>query len=415
MSRTSTSPAEGRQRRRGLKQTVSPRAIRNSPNSGIELQYSGRISAAEILVPLYSGFRCTSKKYGRRENGFTNRLIQADNLIAMQSLLADPAIAGNVTLAYIDPPFASGNEFRAGGDRTATISRASSDELAYADRFETPAYLEFVRRRLILLRELLGSRGSIWVHIGPQMSHYVRVLLDEVFGPENFLNEIARVKCNPKNFARRAFGNIKDCLLYYSKSGAHIWNEQREVMSDEDLARLFTRVDSQGRRYTTTPLHAPGETRNGPTGQRWKGLAPPKGRHWRYDPKELSRLDDTGLIEWSANGNPRKVIFAEQVRRGGKKRQDVWTFKDPAYPTYPTEKSSDLLRQIVLTSSNPGDLVLDCFAGSGTTLAAAGSLGRRWIGIDSSSMAIARAIERLQPMAAAVPFRVDEIKVASKV
>jgi adenine-specific DNA-methyltransferase len=251
--------------------------------------------------------------------------------------------------------------------------------------------------------------------MGHQMSHYVRVLLDEVFGPENFLNEIARVKCNPKNFSRRAFGNIKDCLLYYSKNGDHVWNEQRELMSEEDLVRLFPRVDSQGRRYATTPLHAPGETRNGPTGQRWKGLAPPQGRHWRYDPQELSRLDETGLIEWSTTGNPRKIIFAEQVRCGGKKRQDVWIFKDPAYPSYPTEKNFDLLRQIVLTSSDPGDLVLDCFAGSGTTLAAAASLNRRWIGIDSSAMAIKRATERLRAMAVTMPFRVDEIKATSKV
>src|SRR5581483_2161714 len=120
--------------------------------------------------------------------------------------------------------------------------------------------------------------------IGLSMSHRVRVLLDEVFGAENFVNEIARVKCNPKNFQRRAFGNIRDTVLFYSKSEERLWNEVPCSFSEADLARLFPRIDAQGRRYTTPPLHAPGETRNGATGGEWRGLRPPPGRHWRSSP-----------------------------------------------------------------------------------------------------------------------------------
>jgi adenine-specific DNA-methyltransferase len=395
---------------KAAKRPLVPALARQHPEtSAIQLDYSGRIDAREVLGQHELIRGRLRKQYGEVTNGWANRLIHSNNLDAMRTLLADPAVARKVTLAYIDPPFATGNEFHVGGTRTATISRSSADQLAYADRFEPTAYLEFIRQRLILLKELLSPQGSIWVHIGHQMSHYVRVLLDEVFGPTNFLNEIARVKCNPKNFGRRAFGNIKDTLLYYSNTGNHVWNEQRETVSEEDLARLFPRVDSQGRRYTTTPLHAPGETRSGPTGQNWNGLTPPQGRHWRYDPQELTRLDRAGLIQRSPSGNPRKIVFAEQVRHGGKKRQDIWTFKDPAYPTYPTQKNAELLRNIVLTSTNPGDLVLDCFVGSGTTLAAAASQGRRWIGIDSSAIAIRRTTTRMLALPSALPFRVEEI------
>jgi adenine-specific DNA-methyltransferase len=112
----------------------------------------------------------------------------------------------------------------------------------------------------------------------------------------------------------------------------------------------------------------------------------------------LEELDRAGLIEWSSSGNPRKRIYADEFRRKQTKRQDVWEFKDPQYPTYPTEKNLEMLKVIVEASSRPGDLVLDCFAGSGTTLAAAHELGRSWIGIDESPLAIARAEERLSRM-----------------
>ncbi len=323
--------------------------------------------------------------------GAKNKLIHADNLSALKTLLDD--YAGKVDLIYIDPPFATNGHFKISEDRTNTISSSNGDAIAYSDTLIGADFLEFLRERLIFLRELLSKRGSIYLHIDYKIGHYVKLIMDEVFGRENFRNDITRIKCNPKNFDRKAYGNIKDLILLYSKSATPIWNDPRIPFSEEDEERLFKKIDKDGRRYTTIPLHAPGETSNGNTGKEWKGMKPPKGRHWRTDPKTLEKWDKQGLIEWSANGVPRKKIFLDE--KEGKKMQYIWKFKDPQYPQYPTEKSLDLLKFIIEASSSEGDLVLDCFAGSGTTLIAAQTLNRNWIGIDKSEQAIKVAKKRL--------------------
>lgn len=323
-------------------------------------------------------------------------LIQGDNVSAMQMLLNERRMAQKVDLVYIDPPFATNTVFRHGNDRTATVSRSAASEIAYLDTRTGAEFLEFLRHRLILLRELMAEHASIFLHIDYKIGHYVKVIMDEVFGLANFRNDIARVKCNPKNFARKGFGNVKDLILFYSKGADFVWHEPKVHLRESDVTRLFPKVDSCGRRYTTTPLHAPGETRNGNTGKEWRGMLPPSGRHWRYDPKVLDELDVQGLIEWSSTGNPRKIIYADDAEMKGKKLQDIWEFKDPQYPKYPTEKNLDLLRTIVLACSNPGDLVFDCFCGSGTTLVAAEQEGRNWIGIDESAKAIEVCRERLR-------------------
>jgi len=323
--------------------------------------------------------------------GAKNKLIHADNLSTLKTLLDD--YSGKVDLIYIDPPFATNGHFKIGEDRANTISSSNGDEVAYSDTLIGADFLEFLRERLIFLRELLSERGSIYLHIDYKIGHYVKLIMDEVFGRDMFRNDIARIKCNPKNFNRKAYGNIKDLILFYSKSATPTWNDPRVSFSEDDEERLFKKVDKDGRKYTTIPLHAPGETSNGNTSKEWKGMKPPKGRHWRTDPAILEEWDKQGLIEWSANGVPRKKIFLDE--RDGKKMQDIWEFKDPQYPQYPTEKSLDLLKFIVEASSNEGDLVLDCFAGSGTTLVAAQSLNRNWIGIDKSEQAIKVAKKRL--------------------
>ncbi|MFI5252395.1 MAG: site-specific DNA-methyltransferase [Bacteroidota bacterium] len=321
-----------------------------------------------------------------------------ENLSILKYILGDRKIAGKVKQIYIDPPFATNQNFRSGKRRTATISSSNGDGLAYNDTLTGAAFLEFLRRRLYLLRELLSEDGSIYLHIDYKIGHYVKVLMDEIFGQENFINDITRIKCNPKNFSRKGYGNIKDMILFYARSKKFTWNEPRTMMTEEEILKLFPKFDASGRRYTTTPLHAPGETRNGETGKQWNGMPPPRGRHWRISPKELSKLEKAGLIERSATGNPRKIIYADEISVKGKKVQDVWDLKDPQYPVYPTEKNIELLKRIIASSSNPGDIVLDCFAGSGTTLAAAELLGRRWIGIDSSKIAIAKTIKKLKGM-----------------
>ncbi len=321
----------------------------------------------------------------------TNKLIQGDNLPVLRSLLDD--YRGKINLIYIDPPFATRVNFRIGESRANTMSSSPNDLLAYSDTLVGAGYMEFIRERLILLRELLSEHGSIYIHIDYKIGHYLKVLMDEVFGIAHFRNDITRIKCNPKNFPRKAYGNIKDLILFYSKSNNTTWNDPKIPFSEEDKVRLFRKVDADERRYTTVPLHAPGETLNGATGRAWRGINPPKGRHWRSSPDELEELDRQGLIEWSANGVPRKKIFADE--RFGKRVQDIWEFKDPQYPDYPTQKSLDLLKFIVEASSNEGDLVLDSFCGSGTTLVAAQALNRRWIGIDDSEPAIEITKRRL--------------------
>jgi adenine-specific DNA-methyltransferase len=320
-----------------------------------------------------------------------NKLIHGDNLSVLKTLLDD--YAGKIDLVYIDPPFATNGHFKISEDRANTISNSNGAPIAYSDTLIGAEFLEFLRERLFFLRELLSEHGSIYLHIDYKIGHYVKLIMDEVFGRKNFRNDIARIKCNPKNFHRKAYGNIKDLILFYSVSESPIWNDPCLPFSEEDEERLFKKIDKDGRRYTTIPLHAPGETLNGNTGKEWHGMMPPKGRHWRSEPALLEKWDKQGLIEWSANGVPRKKIFFDE--KEGKKMQDIWEFKDPQYPEYPTEKSLDLLRFIVGSSSNENDLVLDCFCGSGTTLVASQSLNRNWIGIDKSESAIKVAQKRL--------------------
>ncbi|MDB4983887.1 MAG: hypothetical protein JWM20_66 [Patescibacteria group bacterium] len=323
-----------------------------------------------------------------------NKLIFGDNLSVLKTLLKN--YKGKIDLIYIDPPFATNTHFKINKERTSTISSSNDDDIAYSDTIVGDDFLEFLRERLIFLRELLSENGSIYLHIDYKIGHYVKIIMDEIFGQSMFHNDISRIKCNPKNFHRKAYGNVKDMILFYSKSNNHIWNNPTFSFSEKDKDRLFKKTDAAGRRYTTIPLHAPGETTNGETGKEWNGVKPPKGRHWRTDPKVLEEWDKQGLIEWSNNNVPRKKIFLDE--KNGKKSQDIWEFKDPQYPQYPTEKNLELLKFIIRSSSNEGSLVLDCFAGSGTTLVAAQSLNRNWIGIDKSEFSINIIKKRLDDL-----------------
>ena len=274
------------------------------------LSYPGKATEQEILDSVEAcGLTCVDNK----DAG--NRLIQAENLSALKALLTTHA--KSIDLIYIDPPFATNADFTISEGRNSTISRKSGGVLAYSDKLTGADYLEFLRHRLVLLHELLSDKGSIYLHIDYKVGHYVKLIMDEIFGAGNFRNDITRIKCNPKNFARKAYGNIKDMILFYSKSSKMTWNNPSVPFSENDIAKLFRKIGNDGRRYTTIPLHAPGETINGPTSKKWRDMDPPEGRHWRTNPETLERWDKAGLVEWSNNGVPRKKIYLDE--RDGKK------------------------------------------------------------------------------------------------
>lgn len=333
------------------------------------LDYSNKADEFEILYHDSDGIiKCIDKNHNQLENKF----IFGDNLVILKELLK--SYRNRIDLIYIDPPFGTGQEFS-----------SIDDENAYSDKLVDSAFLEFIRKRLIILRELLTDKGSIYLHIDKKIGHYVKIIMDEIFGYNNFINDITRIKCNPKNFSRNAYGSYSDMVLFYAKKrDQNIWNEVTELMSEDKRKELFPKEHPKYGYYTTNPIHAPGKTVDGDTGKEWKGIMPPKGRHWRYNREVLTELDNNGLIEWSGNGNPRKIVLASEHK--GFKVQDVWEFKDKglSYVDYPTQKNHDLLERIILNSSNENSIVLDCFAGSGSTLKVANRLKRRWIGIDNS-------------------------------
>lgn len=354
----------------------------------MELAYSSKKTPAEIISTINK-----IKNSCRLDKNITRGILfNSDNFKAMSLLLN--SYANKVDLIYIDPPFNTNLDFYYSVDRTAHVSNVKSAQVAYSDCMHFESYIEFIRERLILIHMLLSDSGTLYFHIDINVGHYIKILLDSIFGRENFLNEITRIKSNPKNFKRNAYGNEKDTIYVYSKSSKkNIFNDIKEQFTKEEIAEKFPKADEFGRKYTTVPCHAPGETVNGATGQKWNNISPPPGRHWRYSPEELDKMDAQGLIEWSKNNVPRIKKFADDCV--GKKIQDVWTkYKDPQYPVYPTEKNAKMLELIVRQSSHKNSLIMDCFCGSGSFLAAGMRLGRRVIGIDKSEVAIKVARQR---------------------
>lgn len=334
------------------------------------LEYTNKSDEFEIIFSINHG---DFKTIELNHQGLENRYILGDNYFVLKKLLETHK--GQIDLIYIDPPFGTGLDFN-----------SIDDDAAYSDRLIDNEFLEFLRKRLFLLRELLSEKGSIYLHIDKKIGHYVKIIMDEVFGYQNFINDITRIKCNPKNFARNAYGNYSDMILYYAKyRDKQIWNEVKEPMTEEKRKELFPKKHPLYGYYTTNPIHAPGKTLDGDTGLEWKGMQPPKGRHWRYSREVLTELDENGLIEWSTNGNPRKIVLASEHK--GFKIQDVWEFKDKgiSYVDYPTQKNENMLDRIILNSSYENSIVLDCFCGSGSTLKSANKLNRKWIGIDNST------------------------------
>lgn len=357
-----------------------------------ELVYYGKEREEDVIldtlaVPLQP-VRTFNGKSGLE---WDNKLIFGDNLQAMMTLvemkrrgeLRNSDGTPGIRLVYIDPPFASKQEFR-----------GSQDERAYQDKVAGAQFIEFIRRRLVLLRELLADDGAIYVHLDQRKAHYIKVVLDEIFGEQNFVNEIIWKRLSAHNDAHK-YGPIHDSIFFYARNGKYLWNEQFGEVSKDYIEQFFDSVDEKtGRRYARGDLTARG-LRRGETGKPWRGIDPSeKGNHWKVKPSDLDRLEEEGRIHWPAKegGMPRLKRFADELQ--GVPLQDLWLDIRQMHNLsvertgYPTQKPEELLSRIISASSNPGDIVLDAFAGSGTTCAVAEKLGRRWIGIDCGKLSI---------------------------
>ncbi len=373
-----------------------------------------------------------------------NLLYYGDNLDILRRYLADES----VDLIYLDPPFKSDQDYNVlfaerNGSQAASQIKAFEDTWhwdetaarAYQEVVEAGgkvsqvmqafrtflgendmlAYLSMMAPRLVELRRVLKPTGSIYLHCDPTAGHYLRMLLDAVFGVENFLNEVIWKRTHAHSSAKR-YGPIHDTILFYARSGNYLWRDLRTTHDDEYVNKHFTYIDSvSGRRFQPITLTGSG-TRRGESGRPWRGVDPTAvGRHWALSGALLERLDITGktiqekldaldahgMIYWpqTSGGVPRLKSFADELE--GVPHSDVWTDIPPIAARakerlgYPTQKPIALLERIISASSKEGDVVLDPFCGCGTTVAAAQKLGRRWIGIDITHLAITLIRHRL--------------------
>ena len=336
-------------------------------------------------------------------------LYHGDNKEVLAHLLAN-GFRGQVKLIYIDPPFDSGADYvrkvqlrgPKGMLKIDGEDYALGEQVQYTDIWSNDNYLQFMYERLLMLKELLAEDGAIFLHCDPSKNSYLRLLMDEVFGPDNFVNEIVWQRVSAHSDAGR-FGIIHDTIYYYGPAG-RTWNPQRTELNQKYLEQFFDQVEeSSGRKYSRSDLMASG-LRNGETGKSWRGINPgERGNHWKVAVSTLEQWDAEGRIHWPKTaGVPRLKRYLDEAVAQGGTAQDIWTDLRPIHNQsqellgYPTQKPENLIERIIASSSNPGDLVLDCFIGSGTTAAVAQKLARRWIGCDINKGAIQTTAKRLQ-------------------
>lgn len=336
-------------------------------------------------------------------------LFHGDNKDVLAWLLAN-GYRGKVDLIYIDPPFDSGADYmRSVNLRMAESTRLEGqphslgEQVQYTDIWVNDTYLQFMYERLLLLRELLAPTGAIYLHCDWHYAHLLRCVLDEIYGADRCHNEIVW----QRNYGRSdstTYNHIHDSIYFYTKADEFKWNKLYTEYAEEYVERFYRYIEPKsGRRYASDNLTAAG-LRNGPSGQAWRGYDPAKdGNHWKYTIDKLDALDKTGRIHWPESGGmPRYKRYLDEMK--GKALQSIWD--DISFVSswsgertdYPTQKPEGLLRRIIGSSTDPGDLVLDCFAGSGTTAAVAQKLGRRWIAADINKGAIQTTSKRLQTL-----------------
>lgn len=295
-----------------------------------------------------------------------NLLFHGDNKEILSTLLVQ-GFRGKIDLIYIDPPFASGADYvrevalRGKKEKLEAEGHTIAEQIQYSDIWTNDTYLQFMYERLTLMRELLSDNGSIFVHCDWRMNSYLRLVLDEIFGAANFRNEIVwRKYGGHKNTAKLKFTTENDTLLFYSLTDKYTFNAVFRPLSEQTIKSEYRHTDENGRRY-----------------------AIPRGRKYLQGTVKKVYLD----------ANPGVAIG------------NLWTEKeltiqgdDNERMGYPTQKPETLLERIIKASSNEGDIVLDCFVGSGTTAAVAEKLGRRWIAADINKGAIQTTIKRLQAL-----------------
>ena len=258
------------------------------------------------------------------------------------------------------------------------------------------AYLSYMVERIVHMRALLRPNGSLYLHCDPTVSHYIKVMLDGVFGHQNFVSEIIWKRTSAHSSARRP-GSVHDVLMLYSKREAFTWNPVHQEYGEDYIETFYDHTDADGRRWAREDLTGAGVTEHGDTGQPWRGIdVSKKGRHWAYATVELERFDREGRIHWprKRTGMPRLKRYLDE--QPGVPLQDVWTDIRPIHNLadermgYATQKPLKLLERIVQVSTNEGNVVFDPFCGCATTLEAAHNLRRQWIGIDIAIHAIKR-------------------------
>ncbi|OKY74159.1 MAG: site-specific DNA-methyltransferase [Desulfobulbaceae bacterium DB1] len=345
---------------------------------------------------------------GRQLKGWTNKLIWGDNKLILASLKNGPLRdeidkQGGLKLIYIDPPFDVGADFsmdiEIGGD-TFTKKPNILEEIAYRDTWGKGAdsFISMIYERLILMRDLLAEDGSIYVHCDWRVNAYIRLALEEVFGREQFQNEIVWIRTNAHNMQTQGYVRSQETIFFASKSDSFIFNEQRTAYGDAQLGRY--KKDENGRLYTGRDMTFSSANPNRQF--EWRGTKPPSNRSWGYPLEKLEELWAEGRILTKQDGTPRLdglKVYLDETK--GKPLTTLWDDVGRIGNTsserlgYPTQKPEALIERIIKASSNEGDLVADFFCGSGTTAAVAEKLGRKWIATDLGKFAIHTTRKRL--------------------
>lgn len=331
----------------------------------------------------------------RHGDGSDGLLVRGDNLEVAGRL------AGGVRLLYLDPPFATGNDFTYAAQREGR----RAVHRAYADRWGgLRGYRDWIAPRLEAAVALLAQDGALYLHCDTRACHVLRCLLDDLLGESRFRAQIAwrRTTSHPD---ARFYGSVHDVILVYADARRHVMNQVRVPLDPAYVEQYYRYRDPDGRRFMSDNLTGAGDGPPRDFGERGV-LPPPPGRHWLTDQAGVDRLLAEGRIFWTRNGVPRLKKYLDEA--DGVPAGDVWTdiqalrsWHRREATGYPTQKPEALLERILLASSGPGDLVADLFCGSGTALAVAQRLGRRWVGCDVGSHAVELSRRRLLAAGAA--------------